>query len=115
MFPSCCSRATACSCRKSLGSGGGIPFNSKNNINGIDGDSNGDGIGTEIDTLANPAVTRIQEHYVRKVIDTVNDLDNVLYEICNEAGPYSTGMAIPHDPFDPMTTRRESPSSTRSA
>src|SRR5262249_32262724 len=27
---------------------------------------------------------------VRKVIDTVNDLDNVLYEIANESGSYST-------------------------
>jgi predicted DCC family thiol-disulfide oxidoreductase YuxK len=68
----------------------GHPFHPLNNINNIDGDANGDGIGTDIDTLANPAVTRLQEQYVRKVIDTVNDLDNVLYEICNEAGPYST-------------------------
>jgi hypothetical protein len=27
----------------------------------------------------------IQEAYVKKVIDTVNDLDNVLYEISNES------------------------------
>jgi hypothetical protein len=32
------------------------------------------------------AVTQLQETYVRKVIDTVNDLDNVLYEIANETG-----------------------------
>jgi hypothetical protein len=31
------------------------------------------------------AVTRLQEAYVRKVIDAVNDLDNVLYEISNES------------------------------
>ena len=31
-----------------------------------------------------------EENYVRKVIDTVNDLPNVLYEIANEAGSYST-------------------------
>jgi hypothetical protein len=35
-------------------------------------------------------VLELQKAYVRKVIDTVNDLDNVLYETCNEAGPYST-------------------------
>jgi len=35
-------------------------------------------------------VLALQEAYVGKVIDTVNDLDNVLYEICNEAGAYST-------------------------
>jgi hypothetical protein len=68
----------------------GHPFNTANNINGVDGDPDGDGLGTEVHTLAVPAVTRIQEAYLRKVVDTVNDLDNVLYEISNEAGPYST-------------------------
>jgi hypothetical protein len=68
----------------------GHPFNVHNNINGVNGDADGDGRGLEIHTLAVPAVTRLQEAYVRKVIDTLNDLDNVLYEIANEAGPYST-------------------------
>lgn len=63
----------------------GHPFNKANNINGIDGDANGNGEGEEVHTLSIPAVTRRQEAYVRKVIDTVNDLDNVLYEIGNEA------------------------------
>ena len=35
-------------------------------------------------------VLELQEAYLRKVIDSVNDLDNVLYEACNEAGKYST-------------------------
>ena len=35
--------------------------------------------------LAEPAITLLQEAYVRKVIDTVNDLDNVVYEISNES------------------------------
>ena len=61
------------------------PFNAGNNFNGIDGDPNGDGKGTETHTLQIPAVTTLQEAYVRKVIDTVNDLDNVLYEIANES------------------------------
>jgi len=37
-----------------------------------------------------PAVTAIQEAYIKKVIETVNDLDNVLYEIANETGEFST-------------------------
>jgi hypothetical protein len=61
------------------------PFHSANNINGINGDPNGDGEGRETHTLQNPAITAIQERYVAKVIDTVNDLDNVLYEISNES------------------------------
>ena len=66
------------------------PFHPANNVQGIDGDTNGDGKGLEVHTLANPAVTARQEAYVRKVIDTVNDLDNVLYEISNENHPAST-------------------------
>ncbi|MBC7328597.1 hypothetical protein H5T87_10895 [bacterium] len=68
----------------------GHPFNKDNNVNGIDGDADGDGLGTEIHTLKLPEVTRIQEAYVRKVIDTLNDLDNVLYEIANESHSQST-------------------------
>jgi hypothetical protein len=61
------------------------PFNSANNINGIDGDPNGDGRGAETQTLSIPAVTASQEAYVRAVIDAVNDLDNVIFEISNES------------------------------
>lgn len=63
----------------------GHPYNASNNINGINGDLNQDGNGYEVQTLAIPAITALQDAYVRKVIDTVNDLDNVLYEICNES------------------------------
>ena len=63
----------------------GHPFNKNNNINGINGDPDGNNIG-ETQNLSIQSVTTLQEAYVRKVIDTVNDLDNVLYEICNEGG-----------------------------
>jgi hypothetical protein len=63
----------------------GHPFNASNNVNGIDGDPNGDGDGEESHTLELPAVTAIQEAYVRRVVDAVGDLDNVLYEISNES------------------------------
>ena len=65
----------------------GHPFNRENNVNGIDGDVNGDGEGKKVHTLANPAVTALQKAYVRKVVDTVGDLDNVLWEISNESPP----------------------------
>jgi hypothetical protein len=67
----------------------GHPYNARNNVNGVDGDLNGDGEGIETHTLANPAVTRLQEDYIRKVVDTLNDLDNVLWEISNESHPKS--------------------------
>jgi len=66
------------------------PFHPQNNINGINGDANGDGKGLEVHELVVDAVTDIQKAYIRKVIDTVNDLDNVLYEISNENHPEST-------------------------
>lgn len=69
----------------------GHPFNVQNNVNGVNGDPNGDGKGIETRTLSEipPAVLKLQEAYVRKVIDTVNAFDNVLYEISNEAGATS--------------------------
>jgi acetyl esterase/lipase len=66
------------------------PFHPKNNVNGIDGDTNRDGKAVEIHELADPKITALQEAYVRKVIETVGDLDNVLYEISNENHPAST-------------------------
>jgi hypothetical protein len=66
------------------------PYHPDNNVNQINGDSDGDGNGLEIYALADPAVTALEEAYVRKVIDVVNDLDNVLYEISNENHPGST-------------------------
>ncbi len=65
----------------------GHPFNAKNNINQINGDANRDGWGTEVHSLTVPHVTELQKAYVRKVVDTVNDLDNVIYEIANETLP----------------------------
>lgn len=66
------------------------PFHPQNNINDVNGDLNGDGKGLEVHQLAVSAVTDIQKTYIRKVIDTVNDLDNVLYEISNENHPESS-------------------------
>jgi hypothetical protein len=70
------------------------PFNRANNINGVDADADGDGKGVEFDALEispmGKRVLALQEAYLRHVVDTVNDLDNVLYEVCNEAAGAST-------------------------
>ncbi|MEX2141363.1 MAG: DUF6298 domain-containing protein [Pirellulales bacterium] len=65
----------------------GNPFHKDNNTNGIDGDPSNDGHGWETQTAAAipKAVAEVQRAYVRKVIDTVNYLDNVLFEISNES------------------------------
>lgn len=62
----------------------GHPFDGANNINGINP-------ANTIFTLNNPAALAVQQAYIRKLVDTVNDLDNVLYEIANEADGESTG------------------------
>ena len=66
------------------------PFHAGNNVNGIDADRNRDGEVTEVHTLRDPRMLAIQERYVRRVVDTVNAFDNVLYEIANESGTFST-------------------------
>ncbi len=62
-------------------SGDGYPFTGSNNVNGID-----DGGGTRSVTMTAPnAITAIQDAYVKKVIDTLNDLPNVLWIVSQEA------------------------------
>jgi len=59
----------------------GHPFYAENNVNGI-------GIRSIVDyqTLPlDPKIQSIQEAYIHKVIDTVHDLPNVLYEVANES------------------------------
>jgi hypothetical protein len=65
------------------------PFHRLNNVNRLSPDRNRDGQLLEIYTLRSPRARRIQEAYVRKVIDTVGRFDNVLYEIANESGKFS--------------------------
>jgi hypothetical protein len=64
----------------------GHPFHPDNNARGINADPDGDGQNLQVHNLGNPAVTAVQAAYIRKVVDTVNDLDNVLYEVINEGG-----------------------------
>jgi hypothetical protein len=62
------------------------PFHPDNNINGIDGtDTTFPDEGYAIHSLSVPAIIDAQKLYLREVIDTLNDLDNVMYEIANES------------------------------
>jgi hypothetical protein len=69
------------------------PFHGPNNVNGIDADPEGRGLlyNQLRDDAMGKKVLALQEAYLRKVVDTVNDLDNVLYEACNENGAYGLG------------------------
>jgi hypothetical protein len=64
-------------------------FNPENNVNAISDDpqaTEGKYAGNYIGvfSLACPEILAYQKLFVRQVVDTINDLDNVLYEICNE-------------------------------
>ena len=59
----------------------GHPFHAANNVNGI-------GIRSIVDYQVlplDPRVRALQEAYIRKVVDAVHDLHNVLYEVANES------------------------------
>ena len=66
------------------------PFNPSNNLQGVGGGvknhfQDDEALGT-LHSLNNGDVLKYQEAYVKKVLKTVNDLDNVLFEILNEGG-----------------------------
>jgi len=61
------------------------PFNPANNINGVKVQGADDFSG-KVHTLRNPEVNELQAAYIRKAVDALNELDNVLYEVINEGG-----------------------------
>jgi len=67
------------------------PFNKDNNINGVDGDTDGDGK-ADVYSLESDAVLEHQKAYVRRVIETVNEFNHILYEIINEVEDSERGF-----------------------
>ncbi len=63
------------------------PFHGDNNVNGIDGDLDGDGQGVELHTWlgADHPITGLQRAYIGRVVESVNHVDRVLYEVANES------------------------------
>lgn len=68
----------------------GYPFTGANNINGVDDGykSGRRGIGAVSMTALN-AITKFQDAFVDKMVDTLNDLPNVLWIVSEEAPPQS--------------------------
>ncbi len=62
------------------------PFHPRNNVNGINAGVDPDALSGPVHSLADPEINAIQVAYIQKVVDTVNDRDNVLYEVINEGG-----------------------------
>ena len=64
----------------------GNPFETGNNVNGV----NCGGVCPSDNSQLPAAAWGYEQAYLQKVVDTVNDLPNVMYEVSNEAGsPYS--------------------------
>jgi hypothetical protein len=59
----------------------GHPFHAGNNVNGVSASSINDLQVLPLD----PPVRAVQEAYLRKVVDTLHDLPNVLWEVANES------------------------------
>jgi hypothetical protein len=69
----------------------GYPLTGANNINGVDDGYIRGKTGINAVTMTAPnAITRVQDAYVEKVIDTLNDLPNVLWIVSEEGPPNST-------------------------
>ena len=60
------------------------PLNPGNNVNGIA--IEGDDFSGRVHQFGNRAVNDLQAAYIERVVDTVNEFDNVLYEVINEGG-----------------------------
>jgi hypothetical protein len=72
----------------------GHPFDGQNNVNGVDIASIDDYQGSSV----SPRVLALQQAYIHRVIDTVHDLDNVLYEVANES--YTGSVEWQYDVID---------------
>ena len=71
----------------------GYPFSGTNNVNGIDDDYKGGPPETQVGavTMTAPnAITGFQDAFVKKTINTLNDLPNVLWIVSQEAPENST-------------------------
>jgi len=63
-------------------------YNRANNVNGVDGDPKDTGMSTDPErgscSLGNTRVLEVEKAYLRRLLDAVNDFDNVLFEVSNE-------------------------------
>jgi len=75
------------------GPGDGYPLSGPNNVNGVDDGYRGGPAETGLASVtmtATNVITEVQDGYVRKTIDTLNDLPNVLWLVSEEAPMKST-------------------------
>ena len=63
-------------------------YNRANNVNEVDGDPKATGVSTDPEqgscSLGNTLVLEVEKAYLRRLLDAVNDFDNILFEVSNE-------------------------------
>src|SRR5260370_13198484 len=75
----------------------GYAFTLANNINGVDdGYTSGSGGTNSVTMTSANAISGYQDTYVKKVLDTLNDLPNVIWEIAEEQPGASMTWWAPH-------------------
>jgi hypothetical protein len=75
----------------------GYPYSGPNNINGVSDGYTSGASGTSSYTMTtNNAITNFQDAYVKKVVDTLNDLPNVVWEVAEEQPAGSMTWWAPH-------------------
>jgi hypothetical protein len=79
---------TSARCGTTSPTGDGFPLTGVNNINGIDDGytSGACGVGafTMLNATTNPNLVAIQDAYVKKMVDSLNDLPNIIWEVAEE-------------------------------
>ena len=86
------------------------PFNRRNNVNGIDGDPDARGEGSDVHTLRVPAVTRLQEAYLEQVVATVGGPGSRPLGDLERESPGVVALAVPPDPVSaPVAKCRREP------
>jgi IPT/TIG domain/Family of unknown function (DUF6298)/Putative collagen-binding domain of a collagenase len=75
----------------------GYPFSGPNNINGVsDGYSSGSSGAASYTMTSNNTITNFQDAYVKKTVDTLNDLPNVIWQVAEEEPAASMSWWAPH-------------------
>ncbi len=69
---------------------------------------NNDGWGLESHSMDNSSVVSIQKRYIEKVVDTLNEFDNVIYEISNEDGDMSRSFTWQNNMMSHLKTYQSS-------
>src|SRR5687767_5492451 len=62
------------------------PFHPDNNVNGVDASRGTDGVEGDVHKKVHARVNELQAAYIRRVVETVNEFDHVLFEVINEGG-----------------------------